>query len=90
MKSHQEWKRYIDRDRQERRTLLEDVRSHTEDLRENRADHWILYEIAEAHYSYQKNLRDLLGYDDKLVEAAYTGLRGTIWREDLPDHLEII
>ena len=90
MKSHQEWKRYIDRDRQERRTLLEDVRCRAEDLRENRADHWTLYEIAEAHYSNQKNLRDLLGYDDKLVEAAYTGLRGTIWREDLPDHSEII
>ena len=90
MKSLQERKRYIDRDRQELRTLLEDVRSHVEDLRENRADHWTLYEIAEVHYSDNKELIDLLGRDDKLVEAAYTGLRRTIWREDLPDHSEII
>ena len=89
-KFFQERQRYIDRDRQERRTWVEDIRSHADDLLENQADHWILYEVAEAYYSDQENLADLLGNDTDLIEAVYTGLRGTVGRSDLPEDHDII
>ena len=89
-KFFQERQRYIDRDRQERRTWVEDVRSHADDLLENQADHWILYEVAEAYYSDQENLADLLGNDTDLIEAVYTSLRGTVGRSDLPEDHDII
>ena len=85
-----EQQRYIDQDEQERRTWVEDVRSHADDLLKNQADHWTLYEVAEAYYSDQENLTDLLGYDINLIEAAQFGLRGTVWRSDLPEDHDII
>ena len=82
--------RYIDRDEQERRTWLEDVRSHADDLLKNQADHGTLYEVAEAYYSDQKSLTELLGHDINLIEAAHTGLLGTVWRSGLPEDHDII
>ena len=85
-----EQQRYIDRDRQERRTWVEDVRAHTDDLLKNQADHWTLNEVAQAYYSDQESLTDLLGYDINLIEAAHTGLLGTVWRSGLPECHDII
>ena len=85
-----EQQRYIDRDRQERRTWVEDVRAHADDLLKNQADHWTLNEVAEAYYSDQESLTDLLGHDINLIEAVYAGLRGTVWRSGLPEDHDII
>ena len=85
-----EQQRYIDRDRQERRTWLEDVRAHADDLLKNQADHGTLYEVAEAYYSDQKSLTELLGHDINLIEAVYAGLLGTVWRSGLPEDHDII
>ena len=85
-----EQQRYIDRDEQERRTWLEDVRSHADELLKNQADHWTLNEVAEAYYSDQKSLSDQLEHDVNLIEAVYAGLRGTVWRSGLPEDHDII
>ena len=85
-----EQQRYIDRDRQERRTWVEDVRAHADDLLKNQADHWALNEVAEAYYSDQESLTDLLGHDINLIEAVCTGLLGTVWRSGLPEDHDII
>ena len=86
----QEQQRYIDRDEQERRTWLEDVRSHADDLLKNQADHGTLYEVAEAYYSNQESLTELLGHDINLIEVVYAGLRGTVWRSGLPEDHDIV
>ena len=85
-----EQQRYIDRDRQERRTWVEDVRAHADDLLKNQADHWALNEVAEGYYSDQESLTDLLGHDINLIEAVCTGLLGTVWRSGLPEDHDII
>ena len=86
----QEQRRYTDRDRQERRTWVEDVRAHADDLLKNQADHGTLYQVAKAYYSDQKSLTELLGHDINLIEAVYAGLRGTVWRSGLPEDHDII
>ena len=86
----QEQRRYTDRDRRERRTWLEHVRSHADDLLKNQADHGTLYQVAKAYYSDQKSLTELLGHDINLIEAVYAGLRGTVWRSGLPEDHDII
>ena len=86
----QEQRRYTDRDRRERRTWLEHVRSHADDLLKNQADHGTLYQVAKAYYSDQKSLSDRLEHDVNLIEAVYAGLRGTVWRSGLPEDHDII
>ena len=86
----QEQRRYTDRDRRERRTWLEHVRSHADDLLKNQADHGTLYQVAKAYYSDQESLTELLGHDINLIEAVYAGLRGTVWRSGLPEYHNII
>ena len=85
-----EQQRYIDRDRQERRTWVEDIRAHADDLLKNQAYHWTLNEVAQAYYSDQKSLSDRLEHDVNLIEAVYAGLRGTVWRSGLPEDHDII
>ena len=82
--------RYVDRDRQERRSWLDGVRSHVDDLRENRAAHTVLHQVAKAYYNRQESLCDLMGHDSRLIEAVRAGLRRTVWRADIPDVADII
>lgn len=76
------------------------VRSHAEALRENRAPLALVGELGRAYFLFPRDrggnaspigvLSASLGEDPTLVEAALAGLRGTLWREDVPDSDEIV
>ncbi len=76
------------------------VRSHAEALRENRAPLGLLGELGRAYFLFPHDwgtnasrveaLSESLGDDQTLVEAALAGLRGTLWRNDVPDSDEIV
>ena len=76
------------------------VRSHAEALRKNQAPLGLLHNLGRAYFLYGTNwdgrrtpnerLSTLLAGDDHLIEAALAGLRGTVWRSDVPDVDEII
>lgn len=76
------------------------VRSHAEALRENRAPLGLLGELGRVYFLYpqarerddspEERLSESLGDDPSLVEAALAALRGTLWRDDVPDSDEIV
>ena len=76
------------------------VRSHAEALRENRAPLALVGELGKAYFLFPRDrgtnaspiggLSASLGDDPALVEAALAGLRGTLWRDDVPDSDEIV
>ena len=76
------------------------VRSNADVLRKNRATPALLFEVGKAYFGYspgrftniepQNGLSELLGNDNELLEATLAGLRGTVWREDVPEPDEII
>ena len=76
------------------------VRSHAEALRDNRAPLALLHDLGRAYFLHETNwadhpppaerLSELLGGDDGLISAALAGLRGTVWRSDVPGVEEII
>ena len=92
--------KYRDEDQRRRDEWVDYVRSNTDALRENRAAPTLLFEIGKAYFGYDpgrgrgvvadQRLSELLGNDDDLVEATLAGLRGTVWREDVPEADEII
>ena len=83
-----EWQRWVDL-----------VRANTDALRENRAIPQLLFGIGMAYFGYfpfsaanvpsERGLEGILGNDD-LVEAAKAGLKGTLWRQDVPEIEEVI
>ena len=76
------------------------VRSQAEALRENRAPLALLRFLGHVYFLHGENWRrnpgpeerllDRLGGDGGLVDAALAGLRGTVWRSDVPGVDEII
>ena len=76
------------------------VRSHAEALRNNQAPFGLLHNLGRAYFLYGTNwdsgltpaelLSEFLAGDDDLIDAALAGLRGTVWRTDIPDVDEII
>ena len=71
------------------------VRSNEAALRENRAAPHLLYQLAMAHLdSYPSSgpeaLRQKLGDDPALLDAALRGLRGVVDRDDMPDSKKIL
>ena len=76
------------------------VRSHAEALRENRAPIGLLEGLGRAYFfhrqvwagntSPEERLSETLGNDPGLVQAALAGLRGTVWRDDVPDSDEVV
>ncbi len=83
-----EWQRWIDL-----------VGTNVDTLRENRAAPKLLFEIGMAYFGYlpfasaniasESGLEGILGNAD-LVEAATAGLRGAVWRQDVPEVEEIV
>ena len=78
---------------------IEYVRSNAEALHENRAPLALLRDLGKAYFLYRlgtrhlsptERLSEFLGNDDNLVDAALAGLRGSVWRSDVPDCEEII
>ncbi len=84
----------------EREEEIAFVRSNAEALRENRASLALVGGLGQVSFPFRwpqsgqasaaQRLAEFLGGDDSLVEAAQTGLRGTLWRSDIPDFEEII
>ena len=76
------------------------IHSHADALRENRAPIGLLDGLGRVYFLYRQpgarnvppveRLSEFLGGDHGLVEAALAGLRGTPWRADLPDSVEIV
>ena len=76
------------------------VRSHAEALHDNQAPLALLHDLGRAYFLHETNwadhpppaerLSELLGGDDGLISAALTGLRGTVWRSEVPSVEEII
>ena len=83
-------RRYLNKDRDDRRKWLDGVRPHIEAIRENRAAHPVLHEVGKAYYSRHESLKDLLGHDSNLLEDVLTGIRGTVFRTDVPGSEEIV
>ena len=91
-------RRHTEIDREEKR-WLDLIRSQADALRENRADPALLFELATVHFDVVaflpapalagRDLKDVLA-DDDLYEAAMAGLRGTVYRSDVPEVEEII
>ena len=99
----QEQRNYQKNYRQERKRRhgewIAYVRSNVAELRAGRGALHILYLIANAHYgllsevsgeSPEKRIRKLFRGDDSLIEAAFSGIRGTINRSDLPGIDQIV
>ena len=92
--------KYRDEDQRRRDQWVDYVRSNADTLRENRVAPALLFEIGKAYFGYypgrrgniaaDQRLSELLGNDEDLVEATLAGLRGTVWRKDVPEAEEII
>ena len=87
------------RERQDQRKWHDSVKPHQAALRENRAQPMLLYKLATAYLggfddvrgdTPQERMRQLLGSDNKLIDAVLQGFRGSITRDDLPSDTEII
>lgn len=92
-------RQWSNRKRQRQRKWRDRLVPQEQALRANIGQPMLLHELAKACLggyvdvageSSRDRLRDLLGDEDHLVEAALEGLRGSIRRDDLPSHKEII
>ena len=84
---------------QQHQKQLDIVRSHEAALRENRCPPALLHQLALAYFGLlieangntpTDRLRSLFRGDERLKEAALVGLRGTVFRADLPTVDEVI
>ena len=91
-----EWK---NRKRQRQEEWRDRVKPQEEALCNNTAQPVLLHQLARAYlggYSEirgdtpRDRLQDLLGGDEKLIDAVLEGLRGSIRRDDLPTDVEVI
>ena len=85
--------------RRQRSVWRDRVQAHEGALRSNTADAGFLGQLATAYLGGYRDisgdtplerLRDLLGEETHLIEAVREGLRGSVWRTDLPKIAEII
>ena len=100
LKRDQRIEKYHEEDKRREDQWIEFVRSNACALRENRAVPALLFNIGRAYFGYypsrarnataEQRIRELLGNDADLIEAALAGLRGTVWRDDVPELGEII
>ena len=88
-----------DEQAERRREWREHLATHLPALRANRGRPRLLHHLAEAYFgefadvdgdSPADRLRDLLGDDEHLVQAALDGLRLSVRRSDLPGVAEIV
>ena len=88
-----------DEQEQEHKKQIEYVRAHETALRENRCPPALLHQLAAASLGLvidaegntpASRLTGLFRGDERLTEAALTGLRGAIFRADLPDVGEVV
>lgn len=93
-------KKFREQDERRREHWIDRVRSNADALRENRALPSLLHDLARAYFGQIPSrgtninpellVREQLCDDGDLTEAAMTGLRGTICRDDVPEVAEVI
>ena len=80
-------------------TWIAYVRSNVTELRAGRCAPKVLYLIAQAYYGIlseapgnnpEERIRNLFRDEEPLIEAAFSGIRGTLSRDDLPEIDKII
>ena len=97
---HARIEKYSEESQREVDEWVDYVRSNADALRENRATPALLFEVGKAYFGYspgrftnvepQSGFGELFGDDNELIEATLAGIRGTVWREDVPEPNEII
>ncbi|MDE2968361.1 MAG: hypothetical protein OXS30_12865 [Chloroflexota bacterium] len=85
---------------EERREGIEYVRGNADALRKNQAPLSLLHNLGQIYFEHPVSehpaeeplvrITEALGADTDLVEAAISGLVGSVWRDDLPDLDEIV
>ena len=94
-----EQQRYLQESERNHRKWIAYVRSNVAELRAGRGSLHILYLIASAYYgvlsgasgeSPEERIRNLFRDDDSLIEAALSGILGTVSRDDLPGVDQIV
>ena len=96
--SHHRRRSYLREREGRRRSFVALVESQADALRENRCGAGLLHELAKAYFGMfsdvagdnpEERMRNLFRDNTSLIEATFTGLRGTPFRDDLPDPSEI-
>ena len=100
LERRQRIEKYDEEDKRRKDQWIDYVRTNADALRENRAVPALLHDLAMAYYGEfpaldtnvtpEQRIREQLGTDEDLTKAALTGLRETIWRDDVPEIEEII
>ena len=93
--SRREEQSYTEERKRQEDEWLAYVRSNEAELHENHAAPVLLYQLAIAYLdSYPsvgpEALRQKLGHDQVLIDAALQGLRGVVDRDDVPDRKKIL
>ncbi len=88
------------KERQEKQTWLDFVRSQENELRESKeTDTQLLYNLAQAYFgrfsdakgdSPLERLNTFLDQDEKLIQSVLTGLKNVLKRDDIPSVKDII
>lgn len=90
---------YQEEEHKKKKTWLRYVKSQETELREGRAYHSLLHDLATAYFGNfidsegdtpTERLRHYLGHDEDLVQAAFEGLRCSVERDDVPEVKDII
>ena len=92
--------RQLEQERQRSEEWAQHLRSQEAELRENRFSPQNLHTLAQAHLGLfsdsdaqrppRSRLADFVGNDPVAVDAALAGLRGAVWRHDIPEVDETI
>lgn len=77
----------------------EQVKPFEEEIRQNRGDPFLLQKLSQVYFGRYSDLKGknpkerlvkILGMDEDLVKAVFSGFRGTLKRDDLPTKEEIL
>ena len=96
LEANRKSRKHIEERRRQEERWLDYARSQEAALRENRADPFLLNQLAKKYFGFDfssdgpKAIAELLRGDTSLIQAALQGLRGTINRRDVPSMTEII
>ena len=90
---------YLQERESRRRAFVALVESQADALRDNRCGAGLLHELAKAYFGMfsdvagtnpEERLKNLFRDNTSLIEATFAGLRGTPFRDDVPDPCQII
>ena len=97
--SHHRRRSYLQERESRRRSFVALVESQADALRENRCGAGLLHELAKAYFGMfsdvagnnpEERMKNLFRDDTSLIGTTFAGLRGTPFRDDIPDPCQII